>query len=149
MSCEKWRSITQSQERKERSPKIKRKKTDQIRHILRRNCLVKHIIEKSEWKRGRGRSRRQLLHALKEKGRYKDLKEDALDRTVRITPFGRAMDLSKAEYGLNEWMNEWINESISQSISQSNQSLAIYTGRLPTDLTLLIEPNSDRNRISK
>ena len=43
-----------------------------------------------------------------------------------------------ADYRLNEWMNESMNQSIS-----------VYTGRVPTDLTLTIEPNSGRNRILK
>jgi len=43
-------------------------------------------------------------------------------------------------------MNESINQSINQTI---NQSINVYSGRLPTELTLIIEPNSDRNRISK
>jgi hypothetical protein len=37
----------------------------------------------------RGRRRKQLLEDLNEKGRYWKLKEEALDRTVRRTRFGR------------------------------------------------------------
>jgi len=61
---------------------------------LRRNCLLKHVVEgKVEGRikvRGRrGRRRKQLLDDFMEKrGRWK-LKEEALDRTVWGTGFGR------------------------------------------------------------
>jgi len=51
-----------------------------IGHILRRNCLLKHVTEeKIEGRRVRGRRRNQLLDDLKEKKRgcWK-LKEEAL-----------------------------------------------------------------------
>jgi hypothetical protein len=73
---------------------IKRRKANWIGHILRRNCLLKHVIEgKLE---GRidmtvrlGRRRKQLLDGLKEKRRYWKLKQKALDRTVWRTRFAR------------------------------------------------------------
>jgi len=37
----------------------------------------------------RGRRRKQLLHDLKEKRRYRKLKVEALDRTLWRTRFGR------------------------------------------------------------
>jgi hypothetical protein len=43
-SCEKWRSITQSQGG-EKYPTYNKKKKDWIGHMLRRNCLLKHVIE--------------------------------------------------------------------------------------------------------
>jgi hypothetical protein len=51
---------------------IKRRKTNWIGHILRRNCLLKHVIEgklegRNEGRRGRRRN--QLLDDLKEKRR--------------------------------------------------------------------------------
>jgi hypothetical protein len=68
--------------------------TMRIGHILRRNCLLKHAIEgKLEWRiemtGRRGRRRKQLLDDLKEKRRYWELKEDALDRTLWRTRFWR------------------------------------------------------------
>jgi hypothetical protein len=40
-------------------------------HILRRNCLLKHVTEgKIKGKKKRGRGHRQLLLGLKEKGIY-------------------------------------------------------------------------------
>jgi hypothetical protein len=71
--------------------KIKRRKANWIGHILRRNCLLKHVIEgKLEERMGRrGRRRKQLLDDLKEKRRYWKFKEEALDRTLWRTRFGR------------------------------------------------------------
>jgi hypothetical protein len=73
---------------------IKRRKADWIGHILSRNCLLKHVIEgklegRIEMTGRRGRRRKQLLDDLKEKRRYWKLKEEALDRTLWRTCFGR------------------------------------------------------------
>jgi hypothetical protein len=73
---------------------IKRRKANWIGHILRRNCLEKHVIEgkiegRIEVTGRRGRRRKQLLDDLKEKRRYWKLKEEVLDRTVWRTRFGR------------------------------------------------------------
>jgi len=58
---------------------IRQIKANWIAHILRRNCLLKHLIEgKIE---GAGR-RKQLPDDLNEKRKYWNWKEDALDRTV-------------------------------------------------------------------
>jgi hypothetical protein len=70
--------------------KIKGRKANWIGHILRRNCLLKHIIEgKIRETRRRGRRRKQLLNDLKEARRYWKLKEEAQDRTLWRTQFGR------------------------------------------------------------
>jgi hypothetical protein len=60
---------------------IKRRKANWIGHILRSNCLLKHVTEgKLEGRTGRrGRRRKQLLDDLKEKRRHCKLKEEALD----------------------------------------------------------------------
>jgi hypothetical protein len=73
---------------------IKRRKANWIGHILRRNCLLKHVIEGkleggTEITGRRGRRRKQLLDDLKKKRRYWKLKEEALDRTLWRTRFGR------------------------------------------------------------
>jgi hypothetical protein len=61
---------------------IKRRKAKWIGHILRRNCLLKHVIEGKIERRGRGgRIRKQLLNGLKEKRLHWKLKEEALDYT--------------------------------------------------------------------
>jgi hypothetical protein len=54
---------------------IKRWKANWIGHIVRRNCLLKHVIEgmlegRIEMTGRRGRRRKQLLDDLKEKRRY-------------------------------------------------------------------------------
>jgi hypothetical protein len=74
--------------------KIKRRKANWIGHILRRNFILKHVIEgklegRLEMTGRRGRRRKQLLDDLKEKKRYWKLKEEALDRTLCRTRFGR------------------------------------------------------------
>jgi hypothetical protein len=60
---------------------------------LRKNCLLKHVIEgKMEWRLEvtgrRGRGLRQLLNILKEKRGYWKLKEVTLDHIVCRTRFG-------------------------------------------------------------
>jgi hypothetical protein len=72
---------------------IKRRKANWIGDILRRNCLLKHVIEgklegRIEMTGRRRRRRRLLLDDLKEKRRYCKLKEEAVDRTVWRTRFG-------------------------------------------------------------
>jgi hypothetical protein len=54
---------------------------------LRRNCLLKHVIEGKITGR-QGRRRKQLLDDLKEETGYLKLKEEALDRTLFRTRFG-------------------------------------------------------------
>jgi hypothetical protein len=72
---------------------IKRRKTNWIDHILRRNCLLKHIIEgKMEGMEvigRRGRRRKQLVDDVRERRGYCKLKEEVLDSTVWRIRFGR------------------------------------------------------------
>jgi hypothetical protein len=73
---------------------IKRRKANRIGHMLRRNCLLKHVIEgkleeRIEMTGRQGRRRKQLLDDLTEKRTYGKLKEDALDRSEWRTRFGR------------------------------------------------------------
>jgi hypothetical protein len=73
---------------------IKRRKANWIGHILRRNCLLKHVIEgklegRIEMTGRRGRRRKQLLDDLKENRGYWKLKEEALDRSQWRSRFGR------------------------------------------------------------
>jgi hypothetical protein len=77
--------------RRKRTIKIK---TNWIGHLLRRNCLLKHVTEgklqgQIDVKGRQGRRRKQLLDDLKEKQGYWKLKEEALDRTLWRTRFGR------------------------------------------------------------
>jgi hypothetical protein len=66
---------------------IRKRKANWIGHILRRNCLIKQVIEgkikgEMEGTRRRGRRRKKLLDDLKDKRGYCHLKEETLDRTV-------------------------------------------------------------------
>jgi hypothetical protein len=74
---------------------IKRRKANWIGYILRRNCLIKNVIEgklegRIEMTGRRGRRLQQLLDDLKEKRGYWKLKEEVLDRTLWLTCFGRS-----------------------------------------------------------
>jgi hypothetical protein len=73
---------------------ISKRKANWIRHILRRNCLLRQVIEGKikgviEVTRRRGKRRRKLLDDLKERTGYSHLKVEALDRTVWRARFGR------------------------------------------------------------
>jgi hypothetical protein len=105
-SCEKWRSITRSRWNVVHT--IKRRKANWIGHILRRNCLLKHVAEgelerRIEMTGRRGRRRKHLLDDLKEKRRYWILKEEALDRTQWRTRFERGYGPVVRQTA--EWMN--------------------------------------------
>jgi len=72
---------------------MKRRKASCIDHILRRNCLLKYIIEVKIERRievtgRRGRRCKLLLYDNKTIG-YWTLKEEAVDRTLWRTGFGR------------------------------------------------------------
>jgi hypothetical protein len=73
---------------------IRKRKTNWIGHILRRNCLLQRVIEgKIQWgidvTGSQGRRHRKLLDDLKERRGYSHLKEVALDRTMWRARFGR------------------------------------------------------------
>jgi hypothetical protein len=64
----------------------KMRKANWIGHIVRRNCLLKQVIEGKinvdiEVTRRRGRRRKKLLDVLKDRRRFSHLKEEALDCT--------------------------------------------------------------------
>jgi len=72
---------------------IRKRKANWIGHILRRNCLLKQVIEgKIKWEmevaRRRGRRCKKLLDDLKDRRGYSHLKEEALDRTMWRHRFG-------------------------------------------------------------
>jgi hypothetical protein len=91
---------------------IRKRKSNWIGHILRRNCLIKQVIEgkiKGEMKvtRRQGRRRKKLLDDLKDKRGYSHLKEENLDRTVWRNRFG-------GSYGTVVRQNtEWMNMAVS------------------------------------
>ena len=66
---------------------MRKRKANWIGYILRRNCLLKQVIEgktkgEIEMTRKRGRRRKKLLDDLKNRRGYSHLKEEALDRTM-------------------------------------------------------------------
>ena len=93
-------------------------KVNRIGHILRRKCFQKHVVEGNTAGNikvtGRGGNRsKQLLFDLEEKRGYRRLKEEALDRTLGRTRFGRGC--GRVVRLQNEWTNtnnEQINERV-------------------------------------
>jgi hypothetical protein len=73
---------------------ISKRKANWIGHILRRNCLLRQVVE-GKIKGGievtgrRGRRRRKVLDNLKGRRGYSHLKKEALDRTVWRARCGR------------------------------------------------------------
>ena len=65
---------------------IRGRKVNGIGHVLCRSCLLKNVTEGKR----RGRRQRQILDDVRETWRYWQLKEDAMDRTVLRTRFGRS-----------------------------------------------------------
>ena len=73
---------------------IRKRKANCIGHILRRNCLLKQVIEgkikgEMDVTRRRGRRCKKLLDDLKDRRGYCHLKKEALDRTMWRNRFGR------------------------------------------------------------
>jgi hypothetical protein len=69
---------------------IRQRKAEWIGHILRRNCILSHIIDGNiVGTRRRGRRRKQLLDDLDEARGYWKLKDEPQDRNLRRTQFGR------------------------------------------------------------
>ena len=85
-----------------------KRKANWIGHILRRNCLLKQVIEgkikEIEVTRRWGRRRKKLLDDLKDRRGYYHLKEEALDRTMWRNRFGRRVGPVVRQ--ITEWMNE-------------------------------------------
>ena len=75
---------------------IRKLKANWIGHILRRNCLLKQVIEgkikgEMEVARRRGRRRKKLLDDFKDRRGYSHLMEEALDRTIWEASFWRRL----------------------------------------------------------
>ena len=73
---------------------VNRRKANWIGRILRRTCLLKHVIEGQiettiDVMERQGRLRKQLLDNLKEIRGYWKLKNEIQDRTLWRTCFGR------------------------------------------------------------
>jgi hypothetical protein len=87
---------------------IVKRKANWIGHILRRNCLLRQVIKGNikGWREVTGRQkrrRRKLLDDLKERRGYSHLKEEALDRTMWRTRFGRGFGPVVRQ--TTKWMN--------------------------------------------
>jgi len=79
-------------------------------HILRRNCLLKQVIERKikgemEVARRRGRRRKKVLDDLKDRRGYSHLKEEACIALHGGTVLEEALDLSSDRI-LNEWIHD-------------------------------------------
>ena len=93
---------------------IRKRKANWIGHILRRNCLLKQVIEgkikgEMEVERRRGRRRKKLLDDLKDRRGYCHLKEEALDRTMWRHCFGGGFGPVVRQN--TEWMNIYTYDS--------------------------------------
>jgi hypothetical protein len=78
---------------------ISKRKAKWIGHILRRNCVLKQVIEgkikgEMELTRRRGRRRRKLLDDLQERRGSSHLKDEALYHTKWRARFGRVFGLA-------------------------------------------------------
>ena len=76
---------------------IRKRKANSIGHILRRNCLLKQVIEgkikeEIEVTRRQGRRRKKLLGDLEDKRGYCHLKEEAVYRNMWRDHFGRGFE---------------------------------------------------------
>ena len=68
---------------------IRKRKANWTGHILRRNCVLKQVIEgKIKGEMEVARRRKKLLDDLKDRRGYSHLKEGALDRTMWRHRFG-------------------------------------------------------------
>ena len=102
---------------------IRKRKANWIGHILRRNCLLKRLIEgkikgEMEVTRRQGRRRKILLDDLKDRRGYSHLKEDALDRTRWRNRFGGGFGPVVRQN--TEWMNILGQPSCMRSVVDRN-----------------------------
>ena len=91
---------------------VKSRKANWIGNVLRRNCLLKYVSEGKikEWIKVTGRRgirRTELQDYLKETRRYWKLKEEAVDRTVWRTGFGKSCGLALGEAVDWLWERLW------------------------------------------
>jgi hypothetical protein len=101
-------NLDASGNRSETPGKFRNGKANWIGHILRRNCLLKQVIEgkikaRIEVTRRRGRRRKKLLNDLGDRRGYSHLKEEALERLSGGIVLEEAVDLSSDRLLMNEW----------------------------------------------
>jgi hypothetical protein len=93
-TCTKHQDVLRVSDQRNILHEIRKRKANCIGHILRRNCLLKHVVEgkiqgQIEVTRRRGRRREKLLDDLGDRKGYCHLKEEALDRIKWSNRFGR------------------------------------------------------------
>ena len=76
---------------------IRKRNANWIGHVIRRNCLLKQVIEgkikgEIEVTRRQGGRRKKLLDDLKDRRGYSHLKEEALDGNMWRDRFGRGFE---------------------------------------------------------
>ena len=105
--CEMKKYYLESMSRGISYKKYEKRKANWIGHILRRNCLLKQVIQgkikEMEVARRRGRRRKKLLDGLKDRRGYSHLKEEALEALCGGIVLEEALDLSSGRI-LNERM---------------------------------------------
>lgn len=97
---------------------LKRRRTSWIGHNSCRNCLIKHVIEgKIDGKRTRVWRSKQLLDDPKEKI-YRNLKKEALARTVWRNRFGGSCGLTARQ--TTQWimLETYVNVKVKHFIAQ-------------------------------
>jgi hypothetical protein len=106
---------------------ISKRKAIWIGHILRRNCLLRQVIE-GKIKEGievigrRGRRRRKLLDDLKEGRGYSYLKEETQDRTMpEISLWKRLWTCRETDY----WMNKMIYNIVQNLICNTGSGISV------------------------
>ena len=97
---------------------IRKRKANWIGRILRRNCLLKQVIEgeirgEMEVARRRGRRRKKLLDDLKDRRGFSYLKEEALNRTMWRHRFGGGFGPVVRQN--TEWTNVFVNQQFRNS----------------------------------
>ena len=112
---------------------IRKRKANWIGHILRRNCLLKQVIEgkikgEIEVTRRRGRRRKKLLDDLKDRRGYSHLKEEALDRTMWRHRFGGGF------VPVVRQNSEWTNEDETNHITTTTTTKKTYQIPTPSPL---------------
>ena len=120
---------------------IIKRKANWIGHILRRNCLLKQVIEgkikrQIEVTRRQGRRRKKLLNDLKDRRGYCELKEEALDRTMWRNRFARGFGpvISQITDDDNTWTA--VPTTIIWVMQLTSQSYHICNAVQPTSFTI-------------
>jgi hypothetical protein len=103
-----WRILPRVKEEKNIVQTIKRRKANRIGHILRRNRFPKHVTEwKIKWREDEEEDISIGWMTLKGMKSYWKLKEEALDRTLWRTGFGRGCGAVARQTAGWWWCDNW------------------------------------------